>query len=143
MGRGGRTAASPDVPIILMTPQGRPLTQSVVTELSQYPRLALICGRYEGVDERVRSQLATDEISLGDYVLSGGELAEMVIVDAVTRLSPGALGFEFSADQDSHSAGLSGLLEGPQYTRPQSFRDEPVPDVLLSGHHANVARLAT
>ncbi len=130
----------PNVPIILMTPQGRPLTQSVVTELSQYPRLALICGRYEGVDERVRSQLATDEISLGDYVLSGGELAAMVIVDAVTRLAPGALGFEFSAHQDSHSAGLSGLLEGPQYTRPQSFRDEPVPDVLLSGHHANVAR---
>ncbi len=129
-----------DAPIILMTPQGRPLTQSVVAELSAFPRIALICGRYEGVDERVRTQLVTDEISLGDYVLSGGELAAMVIVDAVTRLIPGALGFEHSAHLDSHSPGLGGLLEGPQYTRPHDFRGETVPDVLLSGHHANVER---
>jgi tRNA (guanine37-N1)-methyltransferase len=136
----GSSRPPDDVPVILMTPQGRPLTQSIVAELSRYPRLALICGRYEGVDERVRTQLVTDEISLGDYVLSGGELAAMVIVDAVTRLAPGALGFELSAHQDSHSAGLSGLLEGPQYTRPHTFRNESVPDVLLSGHHANVAQ---
>ncbi|MEZ4662784.1 MAG: tRNA (guanosine(37)-N1)-methyltransferase TrmD [Caldilineaceae bacterium] len=129
-----------DIPIILLTPQGRPLTQNVVAELSQHPRLALICGRYEGVDERVRSQLVTDEISIGDYVLSGGELAAMVIVDAVTRLIPGALGFELGAHQDSHSPGLGGLLEGPQYTRPHTFRGESAPDVLLSGHHGNVER---
>ena len=125
-------------PIILLTPQGRPLTQSVVVELSQHERIALICGRYEGLDERVRTSLATAEISLGDYVLSGGEIAAMVVVDAVTRLIPGVLGYELSADQDSHSAGLDGLLEGPQYTRPQTFRDASVPDVLRSGHHANI-----
>ncbi len=129
-----------DVPIILMTPQGRPLTQEIVLALSHHNRIALICGRYEGVDERVRNQLITDELSIGDYVLSGGELAAMVVVDAVTRTLPGALGFELSAHQDSHSAGLDGLLEGPQYTRPPLFRDEPIPDVLVSGHHANVAR---
>ncbi|MCB0043960.1 MAG: tRNA (guanosine(37)-N1)-methyltransferase TrmD [Caldilineaceae bacterium] len=138
----GDAAPTPplDVPVILMTPQGRPLTQSVVEELSGLSRMALICGRYEGVDERVRTQLATDEISLGDYVLSGGELAAMVLVDAVTRLVPGALGFELSAHLDSHSAGLDGLLEGPQYTRPQTFRGEAAPPVLLSGHHGNVER---
>ena len=129
-----------DVPIILMTPQGRQLTQEIVLELSQHRRLALICGRYEGVDERIRSRLITDEISIGDYVLSGGELAAMIIVDAVTRTLPGALGFALSAHQDSHSAGLDGLLEGPQYTRPSVFRGEPIPDVLVSGHHANVER---
>jgi len=129
-----------DVPVILMTPQGRKLTQEIVLELSQHRRLALICGRYEGVDERVRSQLITDEISMGDYVLSGGELAAMVIVDAVTRTLPGALGFALSAHQDSHSAGLDGLLEGPQYTRPPIFRNESIPDVLVSGHHAKVER---
>ncbi|MEX1019779.1 MAG: tRNA (guanosine(37)-N1)-methyltransferase TrmD [Litorilinea sp.] len=129
-----------DVPVILLTPQGRLFTQSVAHELSRYPRLALICGRYEGVDERVRTQLVTDEISIGDYVLSGGELAAMVIIDALTRLLPGALGAEQGAHQDSHSPGLDGLLEGPQFTRPPVFRGEGVPDVLLSGHHANVTR---
>lgn len=124
--------------VILLSPQGRLLTQAVVTELAQFSRLALICGRYEGVDERVRTQLVTDEISIGDYVLSGGELAAMVIVDAVTRLIPGALGDALGAHQDSHSTGLRGLLEGPQYTRPPVFRGNPVPDVLLSGHHAKV-----
>ncbi len=113
-----------DTAIILLTPQGRLLTQSVVAELSAFPRLALICGRYEGVDERVRSQLVTDEISIGDFVISGGELAAMVVVDAVTRLIPGALGDAFGAYRDSHSPGLDGLLEGPQYTRPSVFRQK-------------------
>ena len=133
-------AADPSTPIILLSPQGRRLTQSVVAELATFPRLALICGRYEGVDERVLSQLITDEISIGDYVLSGGELAAMVIVDAVTRLLPGALGYELGAHHDSHSPGLDRLLEGPQYTRPTIFRGEAVPAILLSGHHANVNR---
>ncbi|MBI3959103.1 MAG: tRNA (guanosine(37)-N1)-methyltransferase TrmD [Chloroflexi bacterium] len=129
-----------DAPVILLTPQGRRFDQSVALELSQHARIALICGRYEGVDERVRSQLVTDEISIGDFVLSGGELAAMVIVDAVTRLLPGALGDALGAHQDSHSAGTSGLLEGPHYTRPHNFRGETAPDVLLSGHHAQVER---
>lgn len=128
----------PDAPIILLTPQGRPLTQSVVQELSGYPRLALICGRYEGVDERVRTQLVTDEISIGDYVLSGGELAAMVLVDSITRLIPGVLGYEWSAHKDSHSPGMLGLLEGAQYTRPQTFRNESIPAALMSGHHAQM-----
>lgn len=134
------TAPNESVPIILLTPQGRPLTQQIVGELSCFPRLALICGRYEGVDERVRSQLVTDEISIGDYVLSGGELAAMVLVDSITRLIPGVLGYEFSAHRDSHSPGMLGLLEGPQYTRPHTFRTEAVPDALLSGHHAQMAQ---
>ena len=129
-----------DTPIILLTPQGRQLNQTTVAELSTYPRLALLCGRYEGIDERVHTQLATDEISIGDYVLSGGELAAMILVDAITRLLPGVLGYELSAAQDSHSPGLGGLLEGPQYTRPHTFRHEATPAVLLSGHHAQVAR---
>ena len=125
------------VPIILLTPQGRPFDQSVALELADHPRLALICGRYEGFDERIRQHLATDQISLGDFVLSGGELAAMVIVDAVTRLLPGALGAEHGAADDSHA---TGLLEYPHYTRPPEFRGWRVPDVLLSGHHAQVAR---
>ena len=128
------------VPIILLTPQGRTFTQRVAAELSTFPRLALICGRYEGIDERVHNQLVTDEISIGDFVISGGELAAMIIVDAVTRLLPSALGFELGAHQDSHSPGLDGLLEGPQYTRPPSFRGESIPAILTSGHHANVER---
>jgi tRNA (guanine37-N1)-methyltransferase len=127
------------VPVILLTPQGRPLTQTVVAELAQSSRLALICGRYEGVDERVR-QVVTDEISIGDYVISGGELAAMIIVDAVTRLLPGALGHALGSHQDSHSPGLDGLLEGPQYTRPPLFRSQAIPPILVSGHHANVNR---
>jgi tRNA (guanine37-N1)-methyltransferase len=129
-----------DVPVILLSPQGRTFTQNVAHELSRYARLALICGRYEGIDERVRSQVVSDEISLGDYVISGGELAALIIVDAVTRLLPGALGYEFGAHQDSHSPGLDGLLEGPQYTRPPVFRGEGIPPVLLSGHHAQINR---
>jgi tRNA (guanine37-N1)-methyltransferase len=130
---------SPDrsVPIILLTPQGRRFDQSVALELADHARIALLCGRYEGVDERVRRYLCTDEISIGDFVLSGGELAAMVIVDAVTRLLPGALGAEHGAADDSHA---TGLLEYPHYTRPPDFRGWRVPDILLSGHHANVHR---
>ncbi len=127
-------------PVILLSPQGRTFTQTVAQELSRHARLALICGRYEGVDERVRRQVVSDEISLGDYVISGGELAAMILVDAVTRLLPDALGYELGAHQDSHSPGLDGLLEGPQYTRPPIFRGESIPPVLLSGHHAQVDR---
>ena len=129
-----------ETPIILLSPQGQPLTQPLLIELSEHARLALLCGRYEGVDERVRSQLVTHEISLGDFVISGGELAAMVLIDAVTRLLPGALGDALGAHQDSHSPGLGGLLEGPTYTRPPLFRGEPIPEVLTSGHHANVER---
>jgi tRNA (guanine37-N1)-methyltransferase len=128
---------SPHHPIILLSPQGRPFTQQVAQELAAYERLVLLCGRYEGVDERVRQHLVTDEISIGDYVLTGGELAAMVVVDAVTRLLPGVLGAEDAADEDSYA---TGLLEGPHYTKPAEFRGWTVPDVLRSGHAANVAR---
>ncbi len=123
--------------IILLTPQGRPFSQTVAQELSHYRHLILICGHYEGIDERVHQHLATDEISIGDYVLSGGEPAAMVVVDAVVRLLPGVLGSEDSLKDDSHT---DGLLEYPQYTRPAVFREWPVPDVLLSGNHAQIAR---
>ncbi|MCO6449592.1 MAG: tRNA (guanosine(37)-N1)-methyltransferase TrmD [Caldilineales bacterium] len=122
-------------PVILLSPQGRVLTQAIAQEMAGQERFMLICGRYEGVDERVRERLVTDEISIGDYVLSGGELAAMVVVDAVVRLLPGALGYEHSAAQDSHA---TGLLEGPHYTRPPEFRGWAVPEVLISGHHARV-----
>ncbi|MFC2048105.1 tRNA (guanosine(37)-N1)-methyltransferase TrmD [Chloroflexota bacterium] len=125
------------IPIILLTPQGRLFSQQIALELSKYNHLILICGHYEGVDERVREYLVTDEISIGDYVLSGGELAAMVVVDAVVRLVPGVLGSEVSALDDSHAAGL---LEYPQYTRPSLYREWSVPEVLLSGNHAQVAR---
>ena len=126
-----------DIPVILLTPQGRLFSQSVAQELALHPHMMLICGHYEGVDERVCEHLATDEISIGDYVLSGGELAALVVVDAVVRLIPGALGSEYSADSDSHS---DGLLEYPQYTRPPVYRDWSVPPVLLSGNHSEVAQ---
>jgi len=126
-----------ECPVILLSPQGRRFTQSIAQELSQHDRLMFICGRYEGVDERVRKHLATDEISIGDYVLSGGELAAMVVTDSVVRLLPGALGYESAAAEDSHA---TGLLEGPHYTRPLDFRGWTVPEILRSGHHANVAR---
>ncbi len=122
-------------PIILLTPQGRLFSQAIARELSRVPRLLLICGRYEGVDERIHQHLVTDEISIGDYVLSGGEIPAMVIVDAVTRLLPGVLGDPSATFEDSHA---EGLLEYPQYTRPPDFRGYAVPDVLLSGHHANI-----
>jgi tRNA (guanine37-N1)-methyltransferase len=124
--------------VVLLSPQGRVLTQEVAQELASRARhLVLICGRYEGVDERVAEALVTDEISIGDYVLSGGEPAALVLVDAVVRLIPGALGSETSAANDSFSAGL---LDYPHYTRPPEFRGMRVPEVLLSGHHAEIER---
>jgi tRNA (guanine37-N1)-methyltransferase len=126
-----------NVPVILLTPQGRVFNQAVARELAAYERLALICGRYEGVDERVRKLVATDEISIGDYVLTGGEMPAMVVIDAVARLIPGALGARWAAEEDSYAAAL---LEGPHYTRPSVFRGEAVPEVLLSGDHARIER---
>jgi len=124
-------------PVILLSPQGRVFTQSVAQELMQHPRLLLLCGRYEGVDERVVQYLATDQISIGDYVLSGGEIAAMVIVDALARLIPGALGDPNAAANDSHA---TGLLEYPHYTRPAEFKGHGVPPILTSGDHAKVAQ---
>jgi tRNA (guanine37-N1)-methyltransferase len=126
-----------DVPIILLSPQGRTFTQAVAEELAHRRRIALICGRYEGVDERVREGLVTDEISIGDFVISGGELAAAIIVDAVTRLQPGALGCDMGAFEDSFA---TGVLEYPQYTKPPAFRGQRIPDILASGDHARVAR---
>ncbi|MFC1987280.1 tRNA (guanosine(37)-N1)-methyltransferase TrmD [Chloroflexota bacterium] len=126
-----------DIPTILLTPQGRLFSQQIAMELSKHSHLILICGHYEGVDERVREHLVTYEISIGDYVLSGGELAAMVVVDAVLRLVPGVLGSEDSPKDDSHT---TGLLEYPQYTRPPVYRGWAVPEVLLSGNHAQVAQ---
>ena len=123
-------------PIILLSPQGRLFTQAVARELAAEPHVTLLAGHYEGVDERVREHLATDEISIGDFVLTGGELAAMVIVDAVSRLLPGVLA-PGSTDEESHTAGL---LEYPHYTRPVEFRGWRVPGILLSGHHAAIAR---
>ncbi len=123
-------------PVILLTPQGRMFTQTVARELAGRERLALICGRYEGVDERIRQHLATDEISIGDFVLTGGELPALVIIDAVSRLLPGVLGDEQATAKDSHA---EGLLEHPHYTRPAVFRGWEVPEVLRSGDHARIA----
>jgi tRNA (guanine37-N1)-methyltransferase len=127
----------PSCPIILMSPQGRPFTTAIARELTQYPRIALLCGRYEGVDERVIEHLVTEQISVGDYVVTGGELPAMTIIDAVTRFIPGALGDPDGADDDSFT---HGLLEFPHYTRPEEFRGWKVPDVLLSGNHAQIAQ---
>ena len=124
-------------PIILLTPQGRSFRQTVAQELAQHEQLIMICGRYEGIDERIRQHLVTDEISIGDYVLTGGELAAMVIVDAVTRLQPGALGAAGAAETDSHA---TGLLEGPHYTKPETYENYSVPEVVRSGHAANIAQ---
>jgi tRNA (guanine37-N1)-methyltransferase len=124
-------------PIVLLTPQGRLFNQEVAVELARHDRLIIICGHYEGVDARVHEHLATDEISIGDYVLSGGELAAMVVVDAVVRQVPGALGSPLSSADDSF---VQGLLEHPQYTRPADFRGMGVPEVLLSGNHGEIAR---
>jgi tRNA (guanine37-N1)-methyltransferase len=123
--------------VVLLSPQGRQLTQSLAGELAQAERVVLICGRYEGVDERVAEALVTDEISIGDYVLSGGEPAAVVVVDAVVRLIPGALGNETSAVNESFS---EGLLDYPHYTRPPEFRGMRVPEILLGGHHAQIER---
>ena len=133
----GVLGTSPSCPVVLLTPQGRLFTQKVAEELVQHPRLALICGRYEGVDERVREHLVTDQISIGDYVLSGGELPALAVIDAVARLIPGVLGDPDGAWDDSHA---TGLLEYPHYTRPPEFRGWTVPEILLSGDHARIAR---
>ncbi len=123
--------------IILLTPQGRLFSQPVANSLAQYDWLMLICGHYEGVDERIREHLVTDEISIGDYVLTGGEIAAMVVVDAVVRLLPGVLGSGESLINESHTGGL---LEYPQYTRPEVFRGWAVPEILLSGNHGEIEK---
>ena len=123
--------------VVLLSPQGRQLSQELAGELAGAEQVVVVCGRYEGVDERVAERLATDEVSIGDYVLSGGEPAAIVLVDAVTRLIPGALGSETSAVNESFS---EGILDFPNYTRPVEFRGRRVPEVLLGGHHAEVAR---
>jgi len=125
------------VPVILLTPQGRVFNQRVAEELSRYERIALLCGRYEGVDERIRQHLVTDEVSVGDYVLTGGELPALVIIDALSRLIPGVLGDPEGAQDDSHSMGL---LEYSHYTRPPEFRGWSVPEILLSGDHGKIER---
>ncbi len=127
----------PACPLILLTPQGRVFSQAIAEELAQQPHLALLCGRYEGIDERVRQHLVTDEISIGDYVLSGGELPALALVDAVSRLIPGVLGDPDGPWDDSHALGV---LEYPHYTRPPEFRGWKVPDILLSGDHGKIAR---
>ncbi len=132
-----REMAEPRGRVVLMTPQGRVLSQKVVDELVTEERLILVCGHYEGVDERVREHLIDDEISIGDYVLSGGEYAAMVVIDAVVRRLPGTLGGADSLLEESHT---DGLLEYPQYTRPSEFRGWRVPDILLSGNHGEIAR---
>lgn len=129
--------ASPSGTVVLLTPQGRVLTQALVRELAGRPRLLILCGHYEGFDERVREHLADIEVSVGDYVLSGGEPAAMALADAVVRLLPGALGGETSATEESHA---QGLLEYPHYTRPPRYRGWTVPGLLRSGHHGEVAR---
>jgi tRNA (guanine37-N1)-methyltransferase len=124
-------------PVVYTTPQGDPLTQRTVAELARQPRMIVLCGRYEGIDERVCQALVTHQVSLGDYVLSGGELPALVLIDAVIRLLPGALGNAESAQAESFS---DGLLEHPHYTRPAEFRGLAVPDELVNGDHAGVAR---
>ncbi len=124
-------------PVVLLTPQGQRFEQSIAEELVGADSLVLICGRYEGVDERVRQHLATRELSVGDYVISGGELAALIVIDAVSRLVPGVVGTEGATEDDSHT---SGLLQFPQYTRPATFRGWSAPEVLLSGDHARVAQ---
>jgi tRNA (guanine37-N1)-methyltransferase len=123
--------------VILMCPQGRPFSQQIAQELSESEHLVFICGHYEGYDERIREHLVTDEISMGDYVLTGGELPAMTMTDAIVRLIPGVLGNQQSHEDDSFQ---DGLLEFPQYTRPREFKNYKVPDVLLSGNHANIER---
>jgi len=126
-----------NIPIILLTPQGRVFDQGIAQELSQHPRIVLLCGRYEGIDERIREHLVTDEISIGDYVLTGGELPALILIDAIARLLPDVLGDPTGAQDDSHA---SGLLEYPHYTRPPEFRGWKAPDVLLSGDHAKIEK---
>jgi tRNA (guanine37-N1)-methyltransferase len=134
-----QTPPEPDsnIPIILLTPQGRVFNQSIAQELSLHPHIALLCGRYEGIDERIREHLVTDEISIGDYVLTGGELPALILIDAIARLLPDVLGDPTGAQDDSHA---TGLLEYPHYTRPPEFRGWKAPDILLSGDHAKIEK---
>lgn len=127
----------PSSPLIYLSPQGRPFTTAIARELAEQPCLGLLCGRYEGIDERVIEYLVTDQISIGDYVLTGGELPAMVLVDAISRFLPGVLGDPDGANDDSFG---DGLLEYPHYTRPEEFRGWRVPEVLLSGNHALIAK---
>jgi len=129
------TPPVPAHPVILLDPQGRVFTQSVAEELSRHEKIALLCGRYEGIDERIREHLVTDEISIGDYVLTGGELPALILIDAISRLIPGVLGDPDGAIDDSHA---TGLLEYPHYTRPSEFRGWEVPEILLSGDHGKI-----
>lgn len=130
-------ADAPGTPVVLMSPQGRVFSHRIAVELAGHERLALVCGHYEGIDERARTLVVTDEISIGDYVLTGGELAAMVVIDAVARHIPGVLGAEGAQQRDSHA---DGLLEGPQYTRPAVYRGLEVPQVLQDGHHGQIER---
>ena len=132
-----RLGVPPNCPVVLLTPQGRKFSQKIAIELAANKRIALLCGRYEGVDERVRQHLVTDEISIGDYVLTGGELPALILIDALSRLIPGVLGDPGGPVDDSHA---SGLLEYPHYTRPPEFRGMKVPEMLLSGDHRKIAR---
>ncbi len=132
-----QAAPASNIPIILLTPQGRVFNQTIAKAFSQYPRVALLCGRYEGIDERIREHLVTDEISIGDYVLTGGELPALILIDAIARLLPDVLGDPTGAEDDSHAMGL---LEYPHYTRPAEFRGWKTPDVLLSGDHAKLEK---
>ena len=136
-GANRREGIAPGKRVVLLSPQGRRFTQSLASEFANCEQLVLICGRYEGVDERVADALVTDEISIGDYVLSGGEAAALVVVDATIRLLPGALGSETSATNESFS---DGLLDCPQYTRPPEFEGMRTPEVLMTGNHAEIAR---
>ncbi|MCX6078950.1 MAG: tRNA (guanosine(37)-N1)-methyltransferase TrmD [Chloroflexi bacterium] len=134
---GAVLGAAPACPVILMTPQGRVFNQKIAFELASHSQIALLCGRYEGIDERIREHLVTDEISIGDYVLTGGELPALILIDAISRLLPGVLGDPDGAMDDSHA---SGLLEYPHYTRPPEFCGWGVPETLLSGDHGKIAR---
>ncbi len=134
---GDRSAGAPRPRVVVPTPSGRPLTQALVEEWAAAPWLVIGCGRYEGIDRRVLDEWADDEVSLGDYVLAGGEVAALVVVEAVTRLLPGVVGNAESVVDDSHT---TGLLEGPVYTRPASYAGRDVPGVLLSGDHGAIAR---
>src|SRR5712691_8516055 len=140
VGANRRESIAAEKRVVLLSPQGKPFTQSLAAEFAQCEQLVLICGRYEGVDERVADALVTDEISIGDYVLSGGEPAALVVVDATVRLIPGALGSETSVTTESFSEASNGSLDYPHYTRPPEFEGMRVPEVLLTGHHGEIAR---